>query len=306
MKTPSKDDYMIALGASNNSKTVFLTTGQQDAMFPYLSKTIPWNHFARKNIGYMYAIKHSATHIWDFDDDNINILPLRLAKTVDYKIPCKHSAYHVINPYPYFNVNESYVWPRGFPLEEIRNRATLPNLCDSNRSRQIAVIQSLANIQPDVDAIYRFTRDTPFSFEATPKTHPLFLVPRFSFAPFNAQATLWMTEGFRYMALPTTVTGRVSDIWRSYIAQYFFHRMSAYLAFAPPYVDQNRNPHDYRLDFKEELHLYQKSNELVRFLASDKIHAFDIQQLYIDLYERGFIEKEDIDFIQAWVQTFDE
>ena len=25
----------------------------------------------------------------------------------------------------------------------------------------------------------------------------------------------------------------------------------------------------------------------------------------IDLYERGFIEKEDIDFIQAWVQHFD-
>ena len=157
MKTPSKDDYMIALGASNNSLTVFLTTSQQDAMFPYLSKTIPWNHFARKNIGYMYAIKHNATHIWDFDDDNINVLPLRLSKALDYKIPCEHSAYHLINPYPYFNVNESYVWPRGFPLEEIRNRATLPNLCDSNRKRQIAVIQSLANIQPDVDAIYRFT-----------------------------------------------------------------------------------------------------------------------------------------------------
>ena len=75
IKTPSTDDYMIALGASNNSKTVFLTTGEQNAMFPYLSKTIPWNHFSRKNIGYMYAIKHNATHIWDFDDDNINILP---------------------------------------------------------------------------------------------------------------------------------------------------------------------------------------------------------------------------------------
>ena len=65
------------------------------------------------------------------------------------------------------------------------------------------------------------------------------------------------------MALPTTVTGRVSDIWRSYIAQYFFHRLSVHLAFAPPYNDQNRNPRDYRLDFKEELDLYHKSNELL-------------------------------------------
>ena len=44
---------------------------------------------------------------------------------------------------------------------------------------------------------------------------------------------------------------------------------------------------------------------VVRFLASDKTHVFDIQQVYIDLYERGFIEKEDVDFIHAWVQTFD-
>jgi hypothetical protein len=33
-------------------------------------KVIPWNSFARKNIGYLYAIAHGAKFVWDFDDDN--------------------------------------------------------------------------------------------------------------------------------------------------------------------------------------------------------------------------------------------
>ena len=38
--------------------------------FP-LVDVLPWNHFGRKNIGYIYAIHHGAQIIWDFDDDNI-------------------------------------------------------------------------------------------------------------------------------------------------------------------------------------------------------------------------------------------
>ena len=31
---------------------------------------LPWRHFGRKNIGYVYAILNGAELIWDFDDDN--------------------------------------------------------------------------------------------------------------------------------------------------------------------------------------------------------------------------------------------
>lgn len=52
---------------------VFLTAEMQKNMssdFP-LIRFLPWNHFGRKNVGYLYAILHGATTIWDFDDDNI-------------------------------------------------------------------------------------------------------------------------------------------------------------------------------------------------------------------------------------------
>ena len=77
-KTPLKHDYLTELGIPISNNTIFLTTNQQASMFPHVSTKIPWNHFARKNIGYMYAIKQNATHIWDFDDDNMNVLPIEL------------------------------------------------------------------------------------------------------------------------------------------------------------------------------------------------------------------------------------
>jgi hypothetical protein len=45
--------------------------------------------------------------------------------------------------------------------------------------------------------------------------------------------------------LPTTVHGRVSDIWRSYVAQHAMRCKGIRLAFAAPSVEQVRNDHDY-------------------------------------------------------------
>ena len=116
----------------------------------------------------MYAIKRGAEVIWDFDDDNINIVPANIAETTKtYRAPCGAFTHHLFNPYPYFAVNETFTWPRGFPLEHIRNSSTHPPLCTSTQARQIGVIQSLANIEPDVDAFYRLTRQTPFTFGAS-------------------------------------------------------------------------------------------------------------------------------------------
>ena len=306
MKTPSRENYLTNLGPFNKESTVFLSTDDQSRIFPRLSETIPWNHFARKNIGYMYAIKLGAEVIWDFDDDNINLVPANLAETTRiYRTVCGTFSNHLFNPYPYFAVNETYTWPRGFPLEHIRDKTTFPQLCTSSEVQPIGVIQSLANIQPDVDAIYRFTRDTPFNFGATPTSHLPVMVPKNAYTPFNGQATLWMKNAFRYMALPASVTGRVSDIWRSYVAEYFFYKMGLQVLFVPPYVDQYRNVHDYLTDFKDELDLYQKSNALLKWFSSAELNAKNLVELYKEMYERDYLYDGDVDFITAWEMTFD-
>ena len=67
-KTPSP--YNVPTAHDN---FVYLSAEKQESMaaeFP-LSAVLPWNHFGRKNIGFLYAILHGAKAIWDFDDDNI-------------------------------------------------------------------------------------------------------------------------------------------------------------------------------------------------------------------------------------------
>lgn len=46
------------------------------------------------------------------------------------------------------------------------------------------------------------------------------------------------------------VHGRVSDIWRSYIAQRLLWDVGYSIAFAPPMVDQLRSPHNYLADMQ--------------------------------------------------------
>ena len=60
-------------------------------------------------------------------------------------------------------------WPRGLPLNKIREEPLFDrNRNTKNKSSHVrtkfAVLQSLADLQPDVDAIYRLVKKTPFYF----------------------------------------------------------------------------------------------------------------------------------------------
>ena len=57
----------------NNDTTIYLTVPEQEAMAARSAfvALLPWNHFARKNVGFLYAIQHGATEVFDYDDDNL-------------------------------------------------------------------------------------------------------------------------------------------------------------------------------------------------------------------------------------------
>jgi hypothetical protein len=57
----------------------------------------------------------------------------------------------------------------------------------------VAVVQSLANHDPDVDALYRLLPHTlPFDFAAHTSEGALAPAPRFGMAPYNAQVRRWV------------------------------------------------------------------------------------------------------------------
>ncbi len=306
-----------------NDAVIYLTPQDQKSMHTDFIDGIPWNHFGRKNIGYLYAIMHGATIIWDFDDDNMlkfwipDAAP-KGAPSLSTAIPSteyvenlepKDHSWPTYNPYPILGAPTLPSWPRGLPLSDIKER-----LCSNStlkpvmaRRDSIAVLQSLAEYQPDVDAIFRITMPIPFSFLRSSETRNL-MVPTGILTPYNAQATLHFEAGFYALILPITVHGRVSDIWRSYFAQRLFWDTGHQVGFmARALVVQDRNFHDNLGDLVAERDLYQKSKPLVDFLGNwrgtGKTVVERMEELYIALYERQYIELLDVKFVQLWLQS---
>ncbi|CAE7761414.1 STL1, partial [Symbiodinium necroappetens] len=48
----------------------YLTVERQRALHFHIMDHLPWRHFGRKNVGFLYAIAHGAKIIYDTDDDN--------------------------------------------------------------------------------------------------------------------------------------------------------------------------------------------------------------------------------------------
>jgi len=326
-KTPA--DYMSDDGLKGRDNVIFLSAStQRDIIeiasaggagghdFSMFAGAVPWNHFARKNIGYLYAIYNEAEVIFDFDDDNVLLagsggtkylspLPEEIESYFDLQSPPL-----AFNPYPLMQPSEDGTWPRGFPLEKLKEETPqLKEVTSQLKAEQVAVIQSLANNDPDVDAIYRLTRSIPFSFKRSDEGGNTFLVPPGTYTPYNAQATVHHAKSLFATLLPASVLGRVSDIWRGYFAERLFQDAGLSVAFVPTRVVQFRNAHNYLGDMDAESDLYFKTGKVLEFLDAwrDKRDsptlAGRMEMLWVELYERDYIEIEDVVVLQLWLRA---
>lgn len=290
-----------------------------------LAQLLPWNHFGRKNLGYLYAIQQGAHSIWDFDDDNHIVsppAPLKVparALEIQGTVCCgngRNSSSEVLNPYPVLGENiHRPCWPRGFPISRVKQpcHSRVETVqADSHTTKRIAVLQVLANHDPDVDAIYRLTQPLPFNFQESGRsddaTNTIVLPKTGLFAPWNAQATLVLPSGFWSLLLPITVHGRVSDIWRSYAALRLMWDLDLRLAFSTaPRVVQYRNDHNYIADLDAEDDLYKRTDALLQFLhdwhPQEKTLPSRMEELSLGLYERGYVELPDVYLMQQWIRS---
>ena len=80
-------------------------------------------------------------------------------------------------------------------------------------SGKVTILQSLADHDPDVDAIYRLTAKMPLAFENKKQAGPrsantlgkVDVVPAGVMSPFNAQAVVFARPAFWGMLMPVTV-----------------------------------------------------------------------------------------------------
>lgn len=297
---------------------VYLTVERQRDLRFHSIEHLPWRHFGRKNVGFLYAIAHGARVIYDTDDDNR--LKARRIPVAGFDADSEHRTGPVdlswplvppgppwvLNPYPAFRPSCGHIWPRGFPLDHVRGRGTANWTMNVVQLEPPAVQQFLADEDPDVDAVFRLTRQLPCAFDGLPEGPEVLAVPPQVFVPYNAQATAHLYDAFWGLLLPVTVHGRVSDIWRSYLTQKLLWEVGQLVAFHPAHVVHDRVEHDYLKDFQSEQDLYLKVPAMVSFLAHWTSNAPTLverlEQLWAALYSRGFVELGDLKLAQAWIR----
>jgi hypothetical protein len=280
--------------------TRFLSVDHQRRMPFRIVDALPWNHYARKMIGYLWAAREGAQLIAESDDDNLPEKGWAFPAFTDTfeEIPANRG---FVNIYSLFS--DQVIWPRGLPLERIRDRTAILQPGELvRRPCEIGVWQALADDDPDVDAIYRLTVNAACRFSRRP---PVALAGG-TLAPFNSQNTAFRRDLLALMYLPAYVNFRVTDILRSYVAQPIMWAAGYQLGFTGPTVRQARNAHDFMADFRSELPLYLEADAMMAFIRAavkpgDTVTG-NLHRVYAALVKQEMVGAEEMALVDAWLE----
>jgi hypothetical protein len=283
-----------------DSMVIYLSVEDQKDLSFNLQSLLPYNHYCRKNLGYIYAIKNGAELIIDTDDDNIPY-PGWNFPAFSGKFDCIPADMGFVNIYHFFTDKE--IWPRGFPLNKILSQKNIQNeISLSSEDSNIGIWQGLADNDPDVDAVYRLIFDTPLIFN---KRTPINL-KKGTVAPFNSQNTAFRRELFPLLYLPSTVTFRFTDILRGLVAQPIMWLYNYTLGFTRATVTQFRNPHDYMKDFESEIPCFMQSERIIEIVSRKINISYSITEnlflSYESLCRHGIVKEEELAGVEAWIK----
>jgi len=278
---------------------IYLSIKDQEKLYPSISRLIGYNHYARKNLGYIYAINNNYDIIYETDDDNF---PIDLNFNHERVIL---DNYKTFNAYKFYT--DKHIWPRGYPLDKINtNHDEKFKFSEFKEESKIAATQGLVNINPDVDAIFRLTSKIDLSdFKFNRNLNNNLVLPKKTFGPGNTQNTYWRKKSVFYsLYLPSKVSFRYTDILKLYIAQRIFWEHDLYFEYCPPNVNQYRNQHNLFQDLNSEFSMYLTTNNLIKTLSEIKIPESEnpLIAIYNSLIEVGIIPNDEFKIIKEWLR----
>jgi hypothetical protein len=293
-KTP--DDY-------KNLNCIYLDIPSQKKLFPELSELLPCNHYCRKNLGYLYAIKKGYKIIYETDDDNIpydnfdNILQYNNIQMITEQ----NNVW--INIFKYFT-NNAHIWPRGFPLSLLKNNS---NYLIQDTDKIPSIINGLVENDPDVDALFRIICNHQDSIQWDKNKHVL--INNKNMCVFNTQNTFWLNpELFISLLIPCSVSFRYCDILRGIINNIILKKTNNYMMYSSPNVIQNRNEHNLMSDFKSEYEMYIHNEKILNFIENDIGNITSVKELlfliYNNLLVNNVITQKDIYILNKWNTYF--
>ncbi len=277
----------------------FSLSAQQQLPFT-LSPLLPVGHYARKNLGYLIAISRHAPFLYETDDDN--------APNRSWQIRTLQTRAQKLTPRPWANVYRLFrndlIWPRGFPLDRVNDPATFVHEpAMPLETFECPIQQGLADLSPDVDALWRLLLDREFDF---PPGQSVWLPPG-TWCPFNSQSTWWWPVTYPLLYLPAYCSFRMTDIWRSFVAQRCLWELGRGLVFHPAEVIQQRNVHNLLRDFEQEIPGYLHNQQIVNTLTELSLAsgpgavADNLMRCYEALVAKEFIPSSELPLVKAWL-----
>ena len=265
-----------------------------------LADLLPYNHYSRKMLGYLAAVRAGAAIIVDTDDDNAPLSP--------YQLPAFEGTFDstpddqgFVNMHHVFGAAPT--WPRGFPLDLVLDDHRDTPLAPANR--RVGIWQGLVDGEPDVDAIWRLTSTQTHAFVPRPPV----VLGRQAICPVNSQNTAFARAVFATMYLPTTVTFRFTDILRGLVAQPILWQFGFRVGFTAPSAVQERNPHDAFSDFVSEIPMYQHARRVPGLVDEAISAATTIAEAmvlaYGELARARIVEADEVELLEAWLADLD-
>ncbi|MBI2009546.1 MAG: DUF288 domain-containing protein [Candidatus Chisholmbacteria bacterium] len=297
------DWKLVGVGDANTPRDWFLpqvdylSVKRQSRLFPEFSHMVPLNTYARKNLGFLYAMKNGAMIIAETDDDVFpdDNYPPDLAK--ERMVPIL-SGDKFINIFRFFDA-KTQSWPRGLPLTYIKNHQRIRAKKGQVKS---LMLNSLVDGDGDFDAVYRLLFNAWVSF----KKRGEYALAKGCYCPMNSQNTFTHREAFVLLYLPSFVNPHVEDIWRGYIAQRILWEMGARVVFTHPTAfTTERNMHDLMEDFENELPLFLQTNRLIKVLDTlslSKDPFVSLVTVYRALIKVGVFPKAELQIVQLWAR----
>ena len=258
---------------------------------------MPYASYSRKMIGYLLAAQNGAEVIYETDDDNIPYGQFPVTFFANDKCATTLTGGGFVNAYKWFT--DKKIWPRGYPLERILGSSEVSVKQSKNK---VGIWQTLADGDPDVDAVYRLTIGENIIFN---KNEPL-VFSNGCYCPFNSQSTFWLRELLPLMYLPAFVNMRFTDILRGYVAQCIMQKFGYSLGFSAPLVYQERNEHNLIRDFQDELDCYVWSEQLPNIINAAIISSETISNAlycaYYSLAGKGIVTtNRELALLNAWL-----
>ncbi len=264
------------------------------------AKLVPERHYSRKNIGYLQAIKRGAKMIIETDDDNFPREKFWNNRQPNHTVSALLNE-DWVNVYKYFS--SGFIWPRGYPLEQIQKK--VPLLIDNPPKEVYCPIQQgLADENPDIDAVFRLTQPLPHNFDL----HAKVALGDKTWCPFNSQNTTFYSDAFPLLYLPSHCSFRMTDIWRSFVAQRICWENEWFVLFDEATVWQERNTHNLMRDFEDEIPGYLNNSKICKTLGDLKLrkgkeHIFEnLVSCYQSLIDINVVGAAEMPLLQAWIE----